>query len=221
MLPGDGSKLIDAIDTVTVYEALDQRGVSRPQGPRADIGAVEVEAPVENDVVTLDKNITVTEAEDAIITALRTGQAVGAASVTLTAVDGTAVFETDYSLQSGTVEFPAAADAAAQQTTLAFPTVARAGKQGDRIFTVTLSVPSEGAELGEPQTVTVTIVDKGEQAPGPDPDPDPDPTPTAPAGDNDLSVTGGELNGWLIGGTLLTVLLGAALLTRQWIAARR
>jgi CSLREA domain-containing protein len=50
MLPGEGSPAIDAIaaGTVGVCDATtptDQRGVTRPQGPACDIGAVEVEPP--------------------------------------------------------------------------------------------------------------------------------------------------------------------------------
>jgi hypothetical protein len=44
MLPGAGSIAIDAIPTSDTFvcTGTDQRGVSRPQGPGCDIGAVEV-----------------------------------------------------------------------------------------------------------------------------------------------------------------------------------
>jgi hypothetical protein len=42
-LPGAGSVLVDAQPTCAV--PADARGITRPQGPACDIGAVEVTAP--------------------------------------------------------------------------------------------------------------------------------------------------------------------------------
>jgi hypothetical protein len=42
-LPGSGSVAINAIDEVDCAVSTDQRGVTRPQGPLCDVGAVEVE----------------------------------------------------------------------------------------------------------------------------------------------------------------------------------
>ena len=42
-LPASGSAAIDKIEPNDCPEATDQRGVSRPQGPLCDVGAVEVE----------------------------------------------------------------------------------------------------------------------------------------------------------------------------------
>ena len=58
MVPRPGSPAIDAIDPLVCNGSVDQRGVTRPQGPACDIGAVEAEvagydftgfyAPVDN-----------------------------------------------------------------------------------------------------------------------------------------------------------------------------
>ncbi|MEB4613059.1 right-handed parallel beta-helix repeat-containing protein, partial [Leucobacter sp. M11] len=159
MLPAEGSTLIDAVTADASYAAADQRGVPRPQGPAADIGAVEIEEPLDDDVITLDQDLSVVEGEDAVITALRTGPSLSEGSATLTAHDGTALLDTDYSRATGTVTFPAQDTRAPepQRATLTIPTVKRSGAQGERSFTVTLTEPSEGAVLGEPVTVTVTI----------------------------------------------------------------
>jgi hypothetical protein len=42
MLPGPGSAALDAIAPQDCTQAVDQRGVARPQGTGCDIGAVEV-----------------------------------------------------------------------------------------------------------------------------------------------------------------------------------
>jgi predicted outer membrane repeat protein len=44
-LPQPGSPLIDKIPVGSCHVSTDQRGVTRPQGPACDIGAVEVEKP--------------------------------------------------------------------------------------------------------------------------------------------------------------------------------
>lgn len=53
MLPLTGSVLIDAIPTAACDPTVtvDQRGVTRPQIGGCDVGAVEVEAPVEPPVI--------------------------------------------------------------------------------------------------------------------------------------------------------------------------
>src|SRR5262249_10186009 len=43
MLPQSGSPLLDKIPPPSCSEPTDPRGVTRPQGPQRDIGAVEVE----------------------------------------------------------------------------------------------------------------------------------------------------------------------------------
>jgi hypothetical protein len=54
LLPLVGSPLLDAIPPASCGAPVDQRGVTRPQGPGCDIGAVEVEyvAPAPAAVVT-------------------------------------------------------------------------------------------------------------------------------------------------------------------------
>ena len=56
LLPLTGSPLLDAIPPASCGAAVDQRGITRPQGTGCDIGAVEVEvvtpAPAQAAVVT-------------------------------------------------------------------------------------------------------------------------------------------------------------------------
>lgn len=46
MLPQPGSPLLDMIPPASCSEPTDQRGITRPQGPACDIGAVEGEVLV-------------------------------------------------------------------------------------------------------------------------------------------------------------------------------
>lgn len=163
-LPAGDSVLVDAAGTAPV--AADQRGVSRPQGAAADVGAVERAVGV----VALVADLTVVEGEDAVLPVVRDAPDVpelaGPASATLEATDGSAVRDTDFTFTDGTVEFAAgagdAAAAAAQPGTLTVPTIDRAGTQGPRTFTVAVAAVADGDVVGSPERVTVTITDRDE-----------------------------------------------------------
>jgi hypothetical protein len=103
---------------------------------------------------------TATVREDAgtvTLTVNRTGKMDNSVSVKYATADGTAQSPADYiGVQDGTLSFAAGESS----KTIIIPIVNRTGFQPSRNFSVTLSEPSTGAELGTPSTVTVTITDK-------------------------------------------------------------
>lgn len=223
-LPGDGSVLLGAAQQ-TPTAALDQRGVARPAGPGSDIGAVEQNAGA----VALDADITVVEGSDVVIPVDRTG-ADGLpldlpTQVTLRAVDGTAIEGVDFTGASATAAFPAgtAPSASEQRETVTIPTVARAGSQGTRAFTVEIASTTNGAAVGTPETITVTITDKknggngdgdGDNGGGTDNGTGGGKKPTGP-----IAQTGGDGSflPWAIGGGILLLAAGSALVARRRI----
>ncbi len=79
-----------------------------------------------------------------------------AVSVNLSTGNGTAVAGTDYTGQTNTV---VAFGAGEMSKTVNVLVANRAGVQGDRTFTVSLSSPSAGAELDVPNIQTVTVLE--------------------------------------------------------------
>ncbi|GAA1322032.1 choice-of-anchor Q domain-containing protein [Leucobacter albus] len=213
-LPAAGSVLLGAaLSAPTV--AHDQRGVARPAGSGADIGAVESVTGT----VALVQSISVVEGEDAVIPVVRSAEAGWGAElptrVTLTTHDGTAVGGRDYESATPTLDFPAAPGASQpQRSDVIVETKQRSGAQGDRAFTVVLADATNGANLGEPVEITVTITDATENTgPGTGPGGGGDGAGAGPggagAGQGALPATGGgaPAAGWLGG---LALLLGGA-----------
>jgi hypothetical protein len=58
LLPLTGSPLLDAIPPAACGATVDQRGVTRPQGPGCDIGAVEVEVVAPSPAVIVTPKFT-------------------------------------------------------------------------------------------------------------------------------------------------------------------
>ncbi len=92
----------------------------------------------------------------------RTGGSDGAVQVTVTAANGSATAGTDFTIPPTPLTF------ANGQTTanVVVPIADRAGFQGNRTFTVTLSAPTNGATLGAIASTTVTITDDEIAQPG-------------------------------------------------------
>lgn len=97
----------------------------------------------------------------AVLTVLRAGGSVGAASVNYATADGSAAAGLDYVASAGTLTWPTG-DSASRIVTV--PINYRTGAQGSRTFNVNLSGAS-GAPLGAPATLAVTIHDAGPLAP--------------------------------------------------------
>lgn len=93
---------------------------------------------------------------NATVTVNRSGPTNIATSVSLSTTDGTAVAGTDYTAQTNTAVNFAIGEATKN---VDIPVAVRAGFQGDRAFTVTISNPTNGATLGTLATATVTIQD--------------------------------------------------------------
>lgn len=182
-VPGEGSTLIDAAGDSGA--ATDQRGLARPQGPAADIGAVEVEADAELSpaVLEIGDDKTVKAGEPLVFDVTREDAAedpwTGEASVRVTTSDGTAKAGTDYTAVDTVLTW--AADDVAPKT-ISAPTDAGHAGEGDVTLTVTLSEPSEHASTGTRDTATGTIQRDADTGvvitPKPDPKPTPDPDPT-------------------------------------------
>jgi len=92
------------------------------------------------------------------ITVNRTGGSNGAASVTYSTKNGTAVAGTDFTGASGTLTW-AAGDAAAKTFTVAISNATPF--TGSKTFSVSLSSPSAGATVSSPATATVAISGSG------------------------------------------------------------
>ncbi|WP_325090720.1 Calx-beta domain-containing protein [Leucobacter sp. M11] len=164
-IPEQDSPLVDAAQPSEL--ATDQLGTARPQGPAADIGAVEV--PVIAGQVALLEDVTVSEGEDAVFTVTRSGGSDGEASVLVSTSDGSAVAGEDYTATSVRLSWAAGEDG---PKTVSVPTLTDALIEPEQTFTVSLSEPSEGLALGEPSTVSGTILDA--TVPGADGDADSD-----------------------------------------------
>ncbi len=91
----------------------------------------------------------------ALITATRTGDTQGTATVGYTTVDVTATAGSDYTATSGQLTFTAG------QTKQSFsvPLLDDPAQEGNEIFKVSLSNPGGQAVVGGPKTATVTIID--------------------------------------------------------------
>ena len=104
---------------------------------------------------------TVSEGGTAVLTVVRDGAAVGAASVDFTTASGSATAGSDFTSTTGTLNW---ADGDAADKTIVIFTTNDTTDESDETFTVTLSNPSGGATLGSNSTATVTIAD--DDAPG-------------------------------------------------------
>jgi hypothetical protein len=93
------------------------------------------------------------------VTVNRTGGSSGAVSVAYDTSDGTAVAGTDYTAQSGTLNW-ASGDAASK--TISIPVSNTTPYSGSKSLTVAISSPAGGATLSTPNSATVTI--NGSQA---------------------------------------------------------
>ncbi len=89
------------------------------------------------------------------VTVNRTGGSAGAVTVDYGSMDGTAMAGADYQAASGTISF---ADGEVSQT-LSITLVDDLVYEGDEVFSLQLSNPTGGAQLGTPASATVTIVD--------------------------------------------------------------
>ena len=168
-VPGEGSPLIDAAAASEI--AQDQLGTARPQGPGAaplpDLGAIEI--PYDAGQVALLEDVTVSEGEDAVFTVTRSGGSDGEASVLVSTADGTAVAGQDYTATSARLSWAAGEEG---PKTVSVPTLTDSTVEDAETFTVSLSEPTDGLVLGEPVTVTGTILDT--TVPGTDGDVDAD-----------------------------------------------
>ncbi len=92
---------------------------------------------------------------NAIITVKRSGSLKGAITVDYATGDETATAGSDYTARSGTLSFSSGSSA----KTIIIPLLNDTADEADETFTITLSNPSEGVQLGENETITVTIQD--------------------------------------------------------------
>jgi azurin len=152
-VPAGTSPAIDS-GTPTGAPAVDQRGVSRPQGGGFDMGAVELAPGTVQFAVTA---VSVAESVTTVtITVTRTGGADGAVSVAYNTADGTATAPADYGSASGTLNW---ADQDAAPKTFQVTIVNDTLDEPDETFTANLSAPTGGAVLGANTVETVTIQD--------------------------------------------------------------
>ena len=137
---------------------VDQRGQARPVGAAVDMGSVEV------DPGTIQLTVSALNVAEnggtATITAIRTGGADGAVSVSYATSDGTATDPADFLDAAGTLNW-ANQDSAPKSFQVTI--VNDALDEPDETFTASISSPTGGAVLGSPATATVTILDNDQQ----------------------------------------------------------
>ncbi len=96
-----------------------------------------------------------------VLTVQRTENASGSHAVNFATANGTAQAGTHYTAASGTLNF----GNGVTSRNITVNITNNAAQNADRTFTVTLSAPTLGAELGTPATVTVTINDDDAASP--------------------------------------------------------
>ncbi|MEO8505815.1 MAG: IPTL-CTERM sorting domain-containing protein [Acidobacteriota bacterium] len=154
-LPGAGSPALD-VATATGAPAVDQRGITRPQGPGIDIGAVEVVVGVPGTVQFTVASVSNLESVTTVVLDVsRTGGASGAISVQFNSANGSATQPSDYATATGTLNW---ADQDAANKTITLTIVNDTVVEPDEAFTVTLSGPTGGATVGAIGTETVNIL---------------------------------------------------------------
>ncbi len=148
------SQLIDAGQVVTdaTWGTLSYRGTA------PDIGAYEGDGGPPVPVLQFSAaTYSVSEAgPTATITATRTGSAAGAVSVSYATSNGTATAGSDYTAVSGTLNW-ASGDTAAKTFTVAI--IDDAVVESNETVNITLSNPTNGAVIGSPSAVALTITD--------------------------------------------------------------
>lgn len=205
-LPADSSPLVDAV-TAPGSLTVDQRGLARPVGAAADIGAVELQrAPDLLSMVSVLENVTVANGDTAVFRVERSASGAAdelpEASVRIRTSDGTAKAGTDYEASEATLTWAAGETGV---KTFSVPTQKRSAPLGERTFTVTLSEPSDLLAVVKPSAEGILPALDGATTPPVTP-PSPEPPVKLPS-------TGGEGSApWLLA-ALLAVLAGAAVLS--------
>ena len=95
---------------------------------------------------------------EATVTVDRTGGSAGSISVAYATSNGTAVAGTDFTATSGTLDW---ADGNSSSRTVRIPVSTSTPFAGSKTFTLRLSNPTSGADLGSPTGTTVTISGSG------------------------------------------------------------
>lgn len=220
-MPEKGSRLIDAGVATEYSPATDQRGLPRPIGNAPDVGAVETAYPLAPSVLALTEDVTVPEGTDAVFTVSRTGPSDEAVSVTVTTAPDTAIAGTDYIHTEIVLEW-AADDTASKTVTV--PTVKDEKVRDSRAFTVSLSAPSEHAELGTPASARGTITDSSTATPPaekPDEEDGPSASPPPGGATPPLSNTGSGADTPLLILSAVALLVGAGFLVLRRFAHAR
>lgn len=115
----------------------------------------------------------------------------GVITFQLSSTDISATAGTDYAFSTST--YSMAAGQASMEVSI--PTLATAGNQGSRSFTVGLSHLTNGAELGTLTTLSVTINDSAAAA------------PSAPVAPKDSGGSGGSMGGWSVFALLIAIVM--------------
>lgn len=176
-VPAATSPLVDALESPGA--AVDQRGVERPQGAAADIGAVELQSSPSVIEVAADQRADAGKPLTFMVSRTNSDAEnpwTGEVTVRVSAIDGTAIAGTDFTAPVDQTLTWAAGDTDPKPVTVATGP-AREGA-GEVAMQLEVLEPSAHAILGERAAAAGTIVHPKKTDPvKPDPDPDPDPKP--------------------------------------------
>lgn len=148
--------LVESNETFSISLSNPTGGLSLGSPTSATVTVTSDDQPAVPGVVQFSQaSYTVSETGGALVVSVtRTGGATGAASVSYSTGNGTALAGQDYQTTSGVLNW---ADGASATKTFSIPLINDSFAEGNETFSVTLANPTGGMTLGNPATANITL----------------------------------------------------------------